>query len=235
MYHPPYHPRYNHYYGPRKPVYHGGTAINIKNNRTNIYNKRSDGSAKPVSKTIISPRTTTGNQIGKQQPPDERIKPGIAPVSKEKKPAIQVVDKKNNVYADPKGNVYRDNNGEWQKNNGKDWNTIQPKPQVEKVKPNQQEKVVQPKPQVAPQPVRQQERVAQPPQPVRVAQPPQPVRVAQPPQQDRNAGFNRQEMENQNAARQRGAQNMNNNSTIQHAMPANTGGSQNVGGSGKKR
>jgi hypothetical protein len=214
MYHPPYHPRYNHYYGPRKPVYHGGTAINIKNTRTNIYNKRSDGSAKPVSKALISPRPIIGNQTGKQQPPDERIKPGISPGAKEIKPATRVSEKKNNVYADPKGNVYRDNNGEWQKNNGKDWNTVQPKPQVEKV--------VQPKPQVAPQPVR-------------VAQPPQPVRVAQPPQQDRNAGFNRQEMENQNAARQRGAQNMNNNNTIQHAMPANNGGSRNVGGNGKKR
>jgi hypothetical protein len=42
-------------------------------------------------------------------------------------------------------------------------------------------------------------------------------------------------MENQNAARQRGAQNMNNNNTIQHAMPANNGGSRNVGGNGKKR
>jgi hypothetical protein len=48
-------------------------------------------------------------------------------------------------------------------------------------------------------------------------------RVVQPKAQDRSSGFNRQEMEMQNSARQRGAQNLNNRSTIQRSMSSGAG------------
>ncbi|MEI7661017.1 MAG: hypothetical protein WCK34_02405, partial [Bacteroidota bacterium] len=57
-----------------------------------------------------------------------------------------------------------------------------------------------------------------------------PVQQAQPRQQDRNSGFNRQEMERQNQARQRGTQNTNNRSNVQQAAPAGNNGGTRSGG-----
>ncbi|MDD4602492.1 MAG: hypothetical protein PHF97_01635, partial [Bacteroidales bacterium] len=64
MYHPPYHPPYNHYYGPRPPAYRGGgNTININNSRNvNIYNNRSDGSARPSRQPATSNRTSTNSR-----------------------------------------------------------------------------------------------------------------------------------------------------------------------------
>ena len=64
MYRPPYGHPYNHYYGPRPPSYRGGgNTININNNY-NFYNNRSDHSARPSQQPAVSPRPSTGNNGG---------------------------------------------------------------------------------------------------------------------------------------------------------------------------
>ena len=202
MYRPPYHPPYNHYYGPRAPVYRGGgNTVNINNNRTNIYNQRTDGSAKPTRNpspsTQPAPRNKTGNN---QAGGGNRSGTGTNPSTRDAGKANRATGQKNNVYTDSKGDVYRNNNGDWQKNTGKDWQPAQPKQQDRTPQPKQQDRTVQPK------------------------------------AQDRGSSFNRQEMDNQNSARQRGTQNMNNrNATQQRAAPARSMGSPSMGSGGRRK
>jgi hypothetical protein len=186
MYHPPFHPPYNHYYGARPPVYRGGgNTVNINNSRnTNIYNKRTDGSARPARQP--APGTRPGNK-----PPSAtgKPRPGTTPATRDVRTPGGSAGQKNNVFTDKKGDVYKNDNGNWQKNNGKNWESAQPK---------QQDRTAQPK--------------------------------AQPP----NSNFNRQEMDRQSQSRNRGSQNMNNRSSMQHSMPARSGGGMR-GGGGRRR
>jgi len=148
MYHPPCHPPYNHYYGPRAPVYRGGNnTININNSRnTNIYNQRSDGSIKPGRQPSVSSRPLTGDRPGNRQPPaNDQTRPGNNPGTRDVKPSDRTGLQKNNVYTDRKGDVYRNDNGNWQKNNGKNWESVQPKQQDRSVQqPKRQERSIQP-------------------------------------------------------------------------------------------
>ena len=201
MYRPPYPPPYNHYYGSRPPAYRGGgNTININNSHnTNIYNNRTDGSAKPARQPSASVRPATGNQTGNKQPGvNDKTRPGSNTGTKDAKPSDRAAGQKNNVYTDGKGDVYRNNNGDWQKNNGKNWESTQPKQQDRTVQPKQQDKPVQPK------------------------------------TQDRS-GFNQQEMDKQNSARERGTQNMNNRSSMQQSSPARSSGSSRIGGGGGRK
>ncbi len=239
MYRPPYHPPYNHYYGSRPPAYREGhNTVNISNNRTNIYNRRTDGSARPVRQTSDN-RQAPGDRNG-----NDRTRPGNNTNSREAKPPVRTGGEKNNVFTDRKGDVYRNDNGNWQKHNGRDWESAQPKTDDRTAKPPvRDDRTAQPpvrddrtaKPPVqqertplppvredrTPKPPVQQERIAQP--PVQQNRPPQPPaqqnRISQPPAQQ-NSGFNRQEMDMQNQARQRGTQNNNNRSNVQRAAPA---------------
>jgi hypothetical protein len=67
------------------------------------------------------------------------------------------------------------------------------------------------------------------------AQPRQQDRTTQPRQQDRSGGFNRQDMDRQNAARERGNQNMQNRNSMQRSAPAGGGGGTRQGGGGGGR
>ncbi len=269
MYRPPYHPRYNHYYGPRRPVYRGGNESIVNNNRTNIYNKRADGSAKPAQQAYSTSRSGTGERTSNLKQPNDRTKPVVNKGSNEIKPINRAAGQKNNLFTDSKGDVYRNNNGVWQKNNGKNWSPVQTKvqqgkpaeqskqqaktepsqPKVQQGKPVEQSKqqaktepsqpkIQQGKPVEQP---KQQERI-EPSQPkvqqqVKPAeQPKQQERVSpQPVQQVRSSGFNRQELENQNSARERGAQNLNNRSTVQQSQPSATSSSRGNSNEGRKK
>jgi hypothetical protein len=188
MYHPPYHPPYNHYYGSRPPAYRGGgNTVNINYTQNNIYNKRTDGSAKPARQPAVSTRPATGDRPGAGQSGTAKTKPGTNPNTRDVQNATKAQGKSNNVYTDKKGDVYRNNNGDWQKNNGKDWNSVQSKPG---------DKAVQPR------------------------------------LQDQGSGFNRQEMDKQNAARERGTQNTNNRSSFDRSSPSKTGNTQRMGTGG---
>jgi hypothetical protein len=224
-YRPSYHPRFDHYYGSSRPVYQRGNTPIVNNNRTNIYNKRTDGSTKPVRQPYNPAQPGAGGRTTNQQPPSERTKPGVTKGSNEIKPADRTTGTKNNIFTDKKGNVYKNNNGEWQKNNGKEWNTVQPKVQqsnpVEQSK--QQSRTDQSQPRV------QQGKPAEQPKKQERVSPPQSA------EQPKSSGFNRQELDNQNAARERGTQNMNNRSAVQQSMPANTGGSRGTSNEGRKR
>lgn len=62
MYRPPYYRPYSHYYGPRPPVYRGGgNNIYIDNSR-NIYTNRSDRSTRPSQ--LPAARPATGDRTG---------------------------------------------------------------------------------------------------------------------------------------------------------------------------
>jgi hypothetical protein len=138
MYHPPFHPPYNHYYGARPPSYHGGhNTVNINNSRnTNIYNKRTDGSAKPVRQPSASTLPAKGNKPGnKPTAASDKSRTGATPGTRDVKTTNRPAGQKNNVYTDQKGNVYKNDNGNWQKNNGKSWETAQPKQQARDAQP----------------------------------------------------------------------------------------------------
>ena len=202
LYRPPYHPPYNHYYGPRTPVYRGGgNTINIDNSHnTNIYNNRTDGSAKPVHQSSASTRPVNNNPTAKGQAgTGDKVRPGTSQSNKDINSAGRAEGQKNNVYTDKKGDVYRNNNGDWQKNNGKDWQSVQPKTQDAK---GQQQR--------------------------------QPDKTAQPKPADRGGDFNRQEMDGQNSARQRGTQNTNNRSTMERSAPSRSMGGSSMGGGRRK-
>jgi hypothetical protein len=279
-YRPPYHPRFDHYYGPRRPVYQGGNTIIANNNRTNIYNKRTDGSAKPVRQAANPPQPGAVGHTGNQHPND-RTKPGVTQGTNEIKPAGRAAGTKNNVFTDKNGDIYKNNNGEWQKTNGKTWTTVQPKEQ--KVKPAEQSKEqgrteqTQPKPQQIkpaeqskeqgrteqtqpkPQQIKPAEQTQPKPQQIKPAeqtnqqvkteqtqtrvqqvkpaeQPRQQERVSpQPVQQVKSSSFNRQELENQNSARERGAQNLNNRTSAQQSQPSGAGGSKGNSNEGRKK
>ena len=207
MYRPPYHPPYNHYYGSRRPSYRGGDYnVNINSNRTNIYNRRTDGSAWTGRQPSVSPQPGQGERPGSRpstgndrtrpgsQPPagNDRTRPGNQQPSREAKPPERTGGQKNNVFTDRSGNVYRNENGNWQQHNGRNWETTQPKPQDRNVQQQQSPR-------------------------------PQDVNTRQG-NPGGNSGFNRQEMEKQNQARQRGSQNMNNRSNVQQAAPAGNNG-----------
>ena len=240
-YRPPYHPRYDHYYGPRRPVYRGGNAIVVNNNRTNIYAKRTDGSMKPARQTFV--QSHPGTKGG-----------GIQPAPNKVKPANRVTNQKNDVFTDKKGNIYRNKNGTWQTNNGKEWNSVTPeqktkpsKSSTQKVKtetpqPKQEkgktevqtgqqvrtEQQQPPQPKVKPseqqgQQTRTEQQQVKQQQPKPVEQPRPQVQVIQSQPKQQSSGFNRQELENQNSARERGAQNFNNRVTVQQSMPSGGG------------
>jgi hypothetical protein len=232
QYRAPYHPRYDHYYGPRKPVYRGGNAVVVNDRRTNIYNKRTDGSVRPERQTTITPKPAPNQRTGNQQV-NERNKIETKPGKQEVIPAKRAAGKKNNIFTDNTGKVYRNQNGTWQENNGKDWNTIKPVPQG---KSDEQTKQQERNP--SPQPKPQQERVTPQPQPVRPAEQPRPVeRVISTParQPERNNAPNQQELQNQNSARERGVQNMNNRTSVQQTMPSGGGVSKGNTNDGRKR
>jgi hypothetical protein len=232
QYRAPYHPRYDHYYGPRKPVYRGGNAVVVNDRRTNIYNKRTDGSVRPERQTTIAPKPAPNQRTGNQQV-NERNKIETKPGKQEVNPAKRAAGKKNNIFTDNTGKVYRNQNGTWQENNGKDWNTIKPVPQG---KSDEQTKQQERNP--SPQPKPQQERVTSQPQPVRPAEQPRPVeRVISTParQPERNNAPNQQELQNQNSARERGVQNMNNRTSVQQTMPSGGGVSKGNTNDGRKR
>jgi hypothetical protein len=247
-YRPPYHPRFDHYYGSRRPVYRGGNEIIANNNRTNIYNKRADGSVKPTRQAPAPPKPSTGGgQTGNLKQPNDRTKPAVKQGSGEIKPATRSAGKKNNVFTDKKGDVYKNNNGAWQKSNGKNWNSVQSKEQkvqpVEQAKrqgktETSQPKVQQGKPaEQSNQQVRteQSQPKVQPGKPAEQPRPQERVSSPQPVQQTKSSGFNRQELENQNSARERGAQNMNNRSSVQQSQPSRTAGSMGNSNAGRKK
>lgn len=131
MYHPFFHHPFNHYYGPRPPVYRGGgNPIRTNNSRnTNIYNKRADGSAKTGRGASTTTHTATGNRTGNNP------RPGTTPANRDAKTQGRPAGQKNNVFTDKKGDVYKNDKGNWQKNNGKTWESAQPKQQDHNAQP----------------------------------------------------------------------------------------------------
>ncbi|MEI7663309.1 MAG: hypothetical protein WCK34_13965, partial [Bacteroidota bacterium] len=127
VYRPPYHPPYNHYYGSRRPTYRGGhNAINTGNNRSNIYSRRGDGSARPGGQSFRNPRPGAGDRNFNRPPAgNDRSRPGFNQNSRESKPPIRTTGQKNNVFTDRKGDVYRNENGNWQQHNGRNWESVQ--------------------------------------------------------------------------------------------------------------
>ena len=246
LYRPPYHPRYDHYYGAKRPVYRtGGNTPAASNTRTNIYGKRTDNSIRQTRQAGPPQPGTTGSK-GNQPPSNDKTRPGKSVNSNEIKPATRNTGQKNNVFTDKKGDVYRKENGKWQRSNGQEWNTVTPvekaklenqtdkqaktKPEQtrqEQIKPEEQQKQqVKTEPQ---QPKQQQVRTEPRPAPQQQSKPAEQPRPqvrnvpSQPQQQQRSSSFNRQELENQNSARERGVQNMNNRVAVQQSSPSGGG------------
>jgi len=80
MYHPPFCPPYNHYYGSRPPVYRNTTVnVNVNNNyynRNNVYNNHQSG-VRPGPGTNSRPGTTPGSRPGQGQ--SGQAQPGSRP------------------------------------------------------------------------------------------------------------------------------------------------------------
>jgi hypothetical protein len=137
MFRPPFCPPYNHFYGPRPPVYRN-TNVNVNNryyNRNNVYNNRNG--VRPGSGTNSRPGTTPGNRGGNpstqpgtrpgQGQGNDRGKPGTQPGGRGSgvNRAGTAPNTRNNVYTDKNGDVYRKNqNNNWQKNDGRNWNNV---------------------------------------------------------------------------------------------------------------
>ncbi|MCX6287529.1 MAG: carbohydrate-binding family V/XII [Bacteroidetes bacterium] len=136
MFHPPFCPPYNHFYGPRPPMYRNTSVnVNVNNNynRNNVYNNHQSG---------VRPGTWTNPKTGTM--PADRGKPSTQPAGRpgqgqvndkarpSSQPSGQPVNRagtapnsKNNVYTDKNGDVYRKGqNSNWQKNDGKNWQNV---------------------------------------------------------------------------------------------------------------
>jgi len=142
MFRPPFCPPYNHFYGPRPPVYRNTYVnVNVNNynyNRNNVYNNQPG--ARPGSGQASRPgqggsgtRPTTQpgdrGQAGTRPStqPSDRGQAGTRPSTQpsDRGQAGTARDQKNNVYTDRNGDVYRkDQNNNWQKNDGKNWNNV---------------------------------------------------------------------------------------------------------------
>ena len=137
MYHPPFCPPYNHYYGPRPPVYRSNTYVNVNvnhynYNRNNVYNNQPG--ARPGSGQNTRPGTVpAGRGTATTQPStrpgqgqtNDRTRPTTQPSGQGTTRAGTAPNTKNNVYTDKDGNVYRkDQNSNWQKNDGKNWQDV---------------------------------------------------------------------------------------------------------------
>ncbi len=140
MFHPPFCPPYNHFYGPRPPVYRNTTVnVNVNNNyynRNNVYNNHQNG-VRPAPSTNQRPGTTTGSRGNPSTQPGTRPGQGGQPADRGKPSTMPggqgtgvnragtAPNTKNNVYTDKNGDVYRkDQNNNWQKNDGKNWNNV---------------------------------------------------------------------------------------------------------------
>ena len=256
MFHPPFCPPYNHFYGPRPPVYRNTNVnVHVNNNyynRNNVYNNHQNGvrpgpSTNPKPGTMPAdrgkPSTQPGTRPGQGQPSD-RGKPSTQPGGQPSKRAGTAPNTKNNVYTDKNGDVYRkDQNNNWQKNDGKNWNNVDQgsgKPSGQpSTQPGRQEPSAKPGGQPAPQPSVRPAPTQQPsaritPQPsTRPA--PQP---AQPPANRGgagNSGFDRSSMEKQSQSRDRGQQLNHNAGSFQRNSGGGGGSGRPAGGSGGAR
>ena len=131
IYHPPFCPPYNHFYGPRPPVVRNTYVnVNVNNNyynRNNVYNNHNG--VRPGSGTNPRPRTTPSAQPGTrtgQGQANDRVKPSTQPTGQGSSNRAGIApNAKNNVYTDKNGDVYRkDQNNNWQKNDGKTWQNV---------------------------------------------------------------------------------------------------------------
>ncbi|MEI7492903.1 MAG: hypothetical protein WCK92_16000 [Bacteroidota bacterium] len=137
MFHPPFCPPYNHFYGPRPPVYRNTTVnVHVNNNyynRNNVYNNHQNG-VRPGSGTNSrpgtmpagrgNPTTQPGSRPGQGQPAD-RGRPTTQPGTQPANRAGTAPNSRNNVYTDKNGEVYRkDQNNNWQRNDGKTWQNV---------------------------------------------------------------------------------------------------------------
>ena len=138
MYHPPFCPPYNHFYGPRPPVYRSNTYVNVNvnhynYNRSNVYNNQPG--ARPGSGQNSRPGTVPSGRGTPTTQPSTR--PGQGQTNDRTRPTTQpsgqgnatragtAPNTKNNVYTDKDGNVYRkDQNSNWQRNDGKNWQDV---------------------------------------------------------------------------------------------------------------
>ena len=246
MFHPPFCPPYNHFYGPRPPVYRS-TSVNVHvnnnyYNRNNVYNNHSG--VRPGSGSNQRPGTV----------PADRGKPGTQPSTRQGQ--AQVNDRgnpsarpsgegtvnragtapntRNNVYTDKNGDVYRkDQNNNWQKNDGKNWQNVDQGSgrtggQQPKTQPGRQEPSArpggQPNQQPSVQPGRQ-EPSARP-----GGQPSQQPSAR--PQGSGSTNFDRSGMDRQSQSRDRGQQMNQNSNNFQRS--AGGGGRPSGGGGGAR-
>lgn len=224
MFHPPFCPPYNHFYGPVPPMSRNTFVnVNVNNNsfnRTNVYNNQSG--ARPGSGQNTRPGQGGAGTRPSTQPADRgqgnagqgnRVndggRPSTQPAGGQGNRAGTATDQKNNVYTDKNGDVYRKDQGNnWQKNDGKNWNNVDQGGGRQGQQPSQQ-------------PGRQ-DGSAKP--------------SGQPSSQPANrgggeGGFNRSSMDQQSQSRDRSQQmNQNHNSFQQNA-----GGSRGGGGGGGRR
>ena len=225
IYHPPFCPPYNHYYGPRPPVYRNNYVnvnVNVNHNyynRSNVYNNQNG--VRPGSGTNTRPGTTPSDRTKPSTQPATRTGQGQA--NERGKPSTQpngqgastragtAPNTKNNVYTDKNGEVYRkDQNNNWQKNDGKTWQNVDQGTVKPATQPGRQEPATKPSTQPSTQSTRQQ---------------PSTRPSTQPSQQPAtrgggNSGFDRSSMERQSQNRDRGTQLNQNAGTFQR----NTGG-----------
>jgi hypothetical protein len=251
MFYPPFCPPYNHFYGPRPPVYRNTTVnVNVNNNyynRNNVYNNHQTG-VRPGSGTNPRPGTMPSNRVPSTQP---GTRPGQGKANDRTKPSTQPAGKgtvnragtapnaKNNVYTDKNGDIYRkDQNNNWQKNDGKNWNNVD-------------QGSGKPSGQTSAQPGRQEPSAKPGQQPsTRPAQQPSTRPAGQPTQQPANrgggsgsgnSGFDRSSMDRQSQNRDRGQQMNQNAGSFQRnsggggSRPAGGGGGSHPAGGGGRR
>jgi len=236
MFHPPFCPPYNHYYGPRPPAYRNTTVnVNVNNNyynRNNVYNNHQNGvrpgsgtNPRPGSGTNPRPVTTPAGRGNPSTQPSTR--PGQGQVNDRGKPSTQPAGQgqvnragtapntRNDVYTDKSGNVYRkDQNNNWQKNDGKNWQNVDQgsgrSGQQPSTQPGRQEPTARPGDQPSTRPAGQptQQPSTQPGRQEPTARPGgQPTQQPSTrPQGGGNSGFDRSGMDRQSQSRDRGQQ-----------------------------
>ncbi|MCX6280906.1 MAG: carbohydrate-binding family V/XII [Bacteroidetes bacterium] len=257
MFHPPFCPPYNHYYGPRPPVYRNTSVhVNVNNNyynRNNVYNNHQSG-VRPGSGTNPRPGTTPADRgrpstqpSGRpsQGQPADRGKPSAQPGTQPANRAGTAPNTRNNVYTDKSGNVYRKDQNNWQKNDGKTWQNVdqgsgrpsgQPSSQ-----PGRQDPTVRPGGQPSTQPGRQEPSARPGGQPTQQPSARPSGQPSQPPanrQGGGNPGFDRNSMERQSQSRDRGQQMNQNAGSFQRNSggyhPPSGGGGHPSGGGGRR-
>ncbi|MEI8005769.1 MAG: hypothetical protein WCI48_06150 [Bacteroidota bacterium] len=261
MYHPPFCPPYNHYYGPRPPVYRNNTYVNVNvnhynYNRNNVYNNQPG--ARPGSGQNSRPGTVpAGRGTATTQPstrpgqvqPTDRTKPATQPSGQgNTNRAGTAPNTRNNVYTDKDGNVYRkDQNNSWQQNDGKNWQDVnqgsgrssgQPSGQ-----PGRQDPSTKPAGQPSQQPGRQEPSARPAPQPTQqpAARPtPQPTQQPASRPGGGNQGFDQSSMDRQSQNRERSQQLNQNAGSFQRnsggggERPMGGGGGGRSGGGGRR-